>query len=52
MTQAAKWELGYSAFVDFEVWDLPGSQLEPESLEIDVQEVGAVIYVIDGLVRF
>jgi Ras-related GTP-binding protein C/D len=40
------------AFVDFQIWDLPGGQLDPEAFHVPLAQVGSVIYVLDGQVRY
>jgi hypothetical protein len=41
----------FRAFVDFQIWDLPGGQLDPEAFGVPLAQVGSVIYVLDGQVR-
>ena len=42
----------HSAFLDFEIWDMPGGMYELDRLpNFDIQKLGSVIFVIDAQVR-
>ncbi|CAD6569931.1 MAG: hypothetical protein CYPHOPRED_003659 [Cyphobasidiales sp. Tagirdzhanova-0007] len=43
------WVKSFDAFLDFEMWDLPGGRYDVENLDnLDLQRVGACIFVIDA----
>lgn len=41
-----------SSFISIDVWDLPGGQLDPDQWNIQFDQIGAVIFVLDAQSSF